>query len=106
LCNSHLVNSETIRPRSRFGWQFNGQVATTRKLVLDSSNAEVARMASGLTIALWIKFDDVTPSRFQPTVQIVHNSDDNWLQVSRRPHHHSPASTRLTSSHRSDAADQ
>ena len=90
--------------------QFTGQIASTRTPVLDSSNGQVARLAHGLTIALWIKFDgppepqmpppwcticqltpfptcaaallaDLTPSRFQPTVQIVHTQDSNWLQV-------------------------
>jgi hypothetical protein len=62
--------------------RFSGltEVASTRSTLLDSSNTEIARLAAGFTICLWIKFDDVTPTRIQPSLQILHHSDGNFMQ--------------------------
>ena len=55
-------------------------LASTKVSLVDPTNSEINRLASSWTLGLWAQFEDLTPSRVQPSFQILHHSDGNWLQ--------------------------
>lgn len=57
-----------------------GEIASTKAQLLRSTNPEIKRMSGNWTVGLWAKFEDITPSRFQPTFQILIQDDGNWFQ--------------------------
>jgi hypothetical protein len=50
-------------------------IAHPRQLMLDPSNAEIGRLASGFTAFAWVRFDDLDPSRWVYPVGMFHESD-------------------------------
>ena len=46
------------------------QVAGTKALLLDPDNAEIAKLASGLTIMAWLKFYEVSHGGFAYGIQV------------------------------------
>ena len=57
-----------------------GQTAGTRAPILARENQEVLRLEANFTIMLWLRFDDDSPSRFQPNLQLLQHDVTNFLQ--------------------------
>ena len=55
-------------------------MALKNKMFLDPNDAEIARLADGFTMMLWAKFNDLSPTLFQPPMAIYLLTDGNWLQ--------------------------
>lgn len=51
------------------------QLAATRVKTLNASDVEIAKLREGFTIMQWARFHDLTPSTFQPTIQLGIASD-------------------------------
>ena len=80
---SLISQAVTAHPPTRNGYalRFPGfaTIAAPRALTLDPANAQIARLASGFTISVWLRFEDLTPSRWVYPVAIFHEEDSLWF---------------------------
>jgi len=72
--------SESASPAEGYALQLGQQTfATTKTRFLDSSNAEIAKLSDGLTMMVWVRWNDATQNRLQPPVTIGNEEDpDFW----------------------------
>jgi len=79
-----VLGLRPVAATSRNGYALSftgtGQIAGTRSVLLDPSNAAVARLRDGLTVMMWLAFNDLTPTRFMPPLMINTFADSNFLQ--------------------------
>ena len=65
-----LVLLPAARAATRNGYALSftgaGQIAGTRSPLMQPSNAAVAELRTGLTVMMWLAFNDLTPTRFMP----------------------------------------
>ena len=52
-------------------FQTTSQVAGTRSQAFDSSIPVIGQLSTGFSVMLWCRFRDLSPSLFQPNVQII-----------------------------------
>ena len=58
----------------------SGQMMSTRSLYLDGTDdAEISKLAAGFTVAFWVKFNDLTPSRNQANMDMNHLEDGTFF---------------------------
>ena len=50
------------------------QLAGTRVAYLDTNNGEIARLANGFTISIWLRFPDLS-NVMMPSIQIILDTD-------------------------------
>ena len=69
---------------SHNGYSFSGtggtQMAGTRASVLNSTDPEIAKLANGVSMTLWARFNDLTPTRTQMPWSINTQQQDNFMQ--------------------------
>ena len=72
--------SESASPAEGYALQFGRQtIATTKNRFLDPSDAEIAKLSDGLTMMVWVRWNDATQNRLQPPVTIGNEEDpDFW----------------------------
>ena len=56
------------------------QMAGTRASVLNSADPEIAKFANGVSMTLWARFNDLTPTRTQIPWSINTQKQDNFMQ--------------------------
>ena len=56
------------------------QMAGTRVSVLNSSDPEIAKFANGLSMTIWARFNDLSPTRKQMPISINTHQEDNFFQ--------------------------
>ena len=79
-----LILAFAPRAASHNGYSFSvsggTQMAGTRVSVLDSSDPEIAKFANGLSMTLWVRFNDLSPTRTQIPCTINTHQQDNFIQ--------------------------
>jgi hypothetical protein len=55
-------------------------MAGTRASVLNSADPEIAKFANGVSMTLWARFNDLTPTRTQIPWSINTQKQDNFMQ--------------------------
>ena len=58
-----------------------GQFTGTKVPLLDPADLEIAKFASGVSVTLWVRFNDLTPSRIQIPLAINTEFQDNLFQA-------------------------
>ncbi|KAL1511077.1 hypothetical protein AB1Y20_005900 [Prymnesium parvum] len=53
-----------------------GAMGGIRNIMLNSSDPQIAPLALGFTFSVWLRFDDITPSRYQYPLAFVSSQDD------------------------------
>ena len=56
------------------------QMAGTRVSVLNSADPEIAKFANGLSMTLWARFNDLSPTRTQIPCSLNTQQEDNFIQ--------------------------
>jgi hypothetical protein len=84
LCFASLTTS--VRGHNGYVASFTAysQVAGTRVPTLNASNSEIARLASGLTVSMWMRFHDPGPALggvAHSPFNLVKSSDANFLNL-------------------------
>ena len=76
-----LVLQAVAAHRNGYAVRFPGfaTIAAPRTLTLNPTNAQIARLAGGFTISVWLRFEDLTLSRWEYPVAILHEEDSAWF---------------------------
>ena len=72
---AQLVTDPAERNGYALGFPGRGTLASTRRLFLDPSNAEIARLRHGFTLTSWVKFMKSDPVHFAAPVSVVWTDD-------------------------------
>ena len=82
LCFASLLCAAASE-RNGYALNFPGRaaIASTRRLFLDRSNTEIARLATGFTAAAWLRFDSIQTDEFSFSIALVHRTDDNFFEL-------------------------